>query len=132
MSLLTIEETRIIEIMETLHRERPEGVNVMRLQLQTGKNNLFGLPITNSEKIGIIKSQVFAGLQTLKAEILVTNPGLAKSKEFQSAIISMSAKVKNLPVGVIQGGNVLRIEFQYQGEKYRIDLENLRGYNLRE
>jgi len=121
-----------VEMTQTkTNTKRPEW-NVMRLQLQTGKHTPFGLPIINSEEIGVTKSQVFAELQALNAETLAINPELAKSKEFQSAIISMSVKVKNLLGGVTQGGNVLRTKFKYQGTEYRIDLENLRGHNLRE
>ncbi|OQW89632.1 MAG: hypothetical protein BWK78_07565 [Thiotrichaceae bacterium IS1] len=124
---------RDITKTETIPKiERPEGVNVMRLQLQTGKKTPFGLPIVGPEKTGVTKSSVWAGLSALYAETLATNPGMAKSKEFQSAIIDMSKKVKNVQGGVTQGGNILRTEFQYQGKKYRIDLENIYGHNLRE
>jgi hypothetical protein len=129
---MIIEKTKTIEITETIPREKPQGVNVMRLQLQTGKKTPFGPPIVNSEQPGVTKSQVWAGLTALNAETAATNPGLAKSKEFQSAIIDMSKKVKNVQGGVTGGRNVLRTEFQYQGRTYRIDLENLYGQNLRE
>jgi hypothetical protein len=33
--------------------------------------------------------------------------------------------------GVIQGGNVTREEFDVRGRTYRVDVENLRGHNLR-
>ena len=51
-----------------------------------------------------------------------------------SAIIRMSAKLTSVVAGggVAQGGNVLREIFYDGNDAYRIDLENLRGRNLRE
>lgn len=51
-----------------------------------------------------------------------------------SAIILFSQKLTPIVAGggVIQGGNILREEFVGGGKVYRIDLENLRGHNLRQ
>lgn len=42
----------------------------------------------------------------------------------------MSEKIKAIDGGVSGTGNVLRTEFVYRGNLYRVDLENFSGVNL--
>ena len=48
------------------------------------------------------------------------------------AIVSLSIKLGQVPPhGVAMVGNILREEIFHRGKGYRIDIENLRGHNLR-
>jgi len=105
----------------------------MRLQLQTGKKNVYSdSSLLNTSDIGVTKAQVWTGLATMSQVVKGINPELAETKGFSAAVVNMSQKVKAIQGGVVQGGNVLRSEFYYQGQKYRIDLENNYGHNLRQ
>jgi RHS repeat-associated protein len=104
--------------------------SAIRFQLQTGHENITSNVQTSPSPTGVPKSQGYAGLSKLYNDASAIDPGLRNSKEFQSAIIKMSEKIKKSVGGFSQVGNVLREEFTYKNKLYRVDLENLRGTNL--
>lgn len=83
----------------------------------------------SNDKLGVKKQEAYGALTELYSTAIAKEPGLAKCKDFTSAIVRMSEAVKSTQ-GIATGGNVMREKFSYQGEEYRIDLENLRGINL--
>ncbi len=116
---------------ENAKRDKSSEKNAIRIQVQTGKLTpaTTGL-IAGDTIIGVLKAQGYAGLAALYNQIAEQNPKLAKSEEFRTALIKMSVNIKKTQ-GIVQGGNVFREEFIYNGQLYRIDLENLRGVNLK-
>jgi len=117
----------------------PSMPNAMRLQLQYGTNNLWSAPIVNTAQTGVTVRQVQAMLNILNLQIQLGMVDVSKTG-YQGAMINMSSRLNQIPPsGVIQGGNVLRSTFTTRStidfsdyKKYRIDLENLRGHNLRQ
>jgi RHS repeat-associated protein len=112
--------------------------NRMRLQLQEGVNHFWSLPMFAPPSIGVSSTQVRAGLTAMHVAavgdtMLLPLPNALEPQLF-SAIVFFSQKLTPIVAGggVIQGGNVLREEFVGGGKVYRIDLENLRGHNLRQ
>jgi hypothetical protein len=97
---------------------------------------LWSAPIVNGAEVGVTRRQAWDNLTTLLEETRAQNPGLAKSPEFQGAVAKLSNRIKAASAGggiYAQGeGGALREEFRYRGSDYRIDLENLKGHNLRE
>ena len=116
--------------------------NEMRVQLQVKKINVFSLPVRAPEYPGVTVLQVSTALlgiyTAIYAEQLVEDklfPKNAPGAEFGlfGAVIRTGQKLIQIQRagGVVQGGNVTREEFDVRGRTYRVDVENLRGDNLR-
>ncbi|MDP1931682.1 MAG: hypothetical protein Q8L60_09520, partial [Gammaproteobacteria bacterium] len=108
-----------------------DELNQMRLQFQQGSSNITSLVFSNLSSVGVAKAQVFQGLSLLFKNVNNYNRRLGGSAEFSAAIVGMSEKV-NISAPVSPIGNVYRNSFVYDGLVYRVDLENLRGTNLRQ
>ena len=109
-------------------KQTPES-NAIRFQLQTGSDTPASSVRISNDKLGVKKREAYGALAELYSTAIAKEPGLAKCKDFTSAIVRISESVKNTS-GVASGGTVMRETFSYQGKEYRIDLENLRGINL--
>jgi RHS repeat-associated protein len=112
--------------------------NAMRLQLQEGNNHYWSLVMSEEARgIGVVSPQVYAALSSLHfaatTEAMLLDFPTSLEPELYGAIIRFSSRIRPIVAGggVVQGGNVLREEFRGNGRTYRIDLENLRGHNLR-
>ncbi len=112
--------------------------NAMRLQLQEGNNHYWSLVMSEEARgIGVVSPQVYAALSSLHfaatIEAMLLDFPTSLEPELYGAIIRFSSRIRPIVAGggVVQGGNVLREEFRGNGRTYRIDLENLRGHNLR-
>ena len=117
----------------TLLKSDTDRQNRMRLQAQKGFDNIApGIPLFGKAQTGVTKAQVYSGLGVLYTAVNAVEPGLGQSAEFSAAIVALSADVKAIQGGVEEVGNVLRAEFVYHGELYRVDLDNMNGHNLRE
>ena len=112
-----------------ISKEQTQASNAIRFQLQTGSNTPASSVRISNDKLGVKKQEAYGALQELYDKAITKEPGLAKCKDFTSAIVRMSEFVKSTS-GVASGGNVMRETFIYQRKEYRIDLENLRGINL--
>ncbi len=119
---------------DTSTHQRRRDPNVMRLQLQTGHEDLpVGSTLANTEAVGVTKAQAWGALADMAEKTTERNPGLGKSKEFSAAVVRISEKIKAVQGGVGKAGDTsLREEFTYRGVEYRIDLENIKGHNLRQ
>lgn len=111
--------------------------NAMRLQLQQGEQHYWSLPMFAPSNVGVTSVQVRAGLGAMHAAafgdtMLLPFPN-SLEPQLYTAIILFSQRLTPIVAGggVTQGGNVLREEFISNGRLFRIDLENLRGHNLR-
>ena len=84
--------------------------------------------------MGVLKAQAFQGLAETYAMAVAADPSLGVNPEFRSAIINMSKSVKELQGGLMPGPyrTTLKETFMHKGELYRVDLENIKGHNLRE
>jgi hypothetical protein len=82
--------------------------------------------ISNSEAIGVTKSQAKAGLSTLKSKLSITNSGMSKSNEFNTAVDKMQIRIDAVK-GVGDGQNVIQENFTYNKKRYRNDLDSYRG-----
>lgn len=108
-------------------------INQMRVQLQQSRAGVtlktHGIPIFGPATPGIGVRQVQAALARLfaEAQILDWFPN-SQLRDLRTAIIRVSQALNRYPPGgIIWGGNIEREEF---GE-FRVDIENLRGHNLR-
>jgi RHS repeat-associated protein len=109
--------------------------NQMRVQLQLGSEKTYGIPISAPQDPGVATRQVRDSLQELYNNYPKQTPWFPQSLDgkLRCAIIDISQELKRFPPsGVTQGGNIVRSEFAGEkGKKYRVDVENLRGHNLR-
>jgi hypothetical protein len=110
-------------------KEQTQESNAIRFQLQTGSDTPASAVRVSNDKLGVKKQEAYGALAELYSTAIAKEPGLAKCKDFTSAIVRMSEAITSTP-GIATGGNVMREKFSYQGKEYRIDLENLRGINL--
>ncbi|AXQ31164.1 hypothetical protein D0B54_21885 [Solimonas sp. K1W22B-7] len=108
--------------------------NQMRVQLQQGTSNdvvsdvQMNLPVT-----GVTTAQVNIGLRKLYYERDQAKWWTQElDKWLYQSIVSLSIKVGRVPpTGVSVVGNIFRQEIYHRGREYRVDVENLRGHNLR-
>jgi hypothetical protein len=109
----------------------------MRVQLQQGFVETHAVVRMGPENPGVTVFQMRDALRQLFEE----TPILAKwfpfnslKSEFVTGVITLSQKLGTYPpAGVTAGGQIpgLRYEMYWRGKDYRIDIENLRGHNLR-
>jgi RHS repeat-associated protein len=115
-------------------------LNQMRVQLQDSKGgrtlNTHAVIRSAPSKTGVTVLQMRSALHQLWEEIPTHAPWFPYDKlenEFFSGVIYLSKRLGEYPPGgVIQGGNFLRYEIMYRKVDFRIDIENLRGHNLRQ
>ena len=120
-------------------KEKGCTVNQMRLQLQASKNGVTsytkGYVMTNHPRIGVTRSQV---INKMNAIYLDPPSGFPRSLSsgLNSAIIKVSKKVNSYsPAGEHQQNyNIIKGKIGEDNKKreWRLDLENLRGINLRQ
>lgn len=122
-----------------------EEVNVMRLQLQLGFSHIWPLSGTeagtmrNSASIGVTTNQVDAVLTAMSIVVYYEGrkPSFPRSceEELDKAIVKMESNVRRYPpYGVTAIGNLRRdsVVFICCGKEYRLDIENIKGINLRQ
>lgn len=108
-------------------------MNQMRVQLQQGSNHTISKVAHATPNPGVTANHLRAKLKQL---FLAKDeggwfPGELESWMYRS-IVSLSIKIGKIPPhGVIQGGTILTQQLTHRGKNFRIDIENLRGHNLR-
>lgn len=127
-------------IEETLNPENARGLKrdetaVMRVQVQQGTANIASTTATNTAAQGVT---------TLQADVaLVSTRQLAKqqlkkvllSPQAQRAFAIMAKKIQSAPAsgGIVAGTRTtLQETFIYKNKEYRIDVESIKGHNLRQ
>jgi len=123
------------QIPDKLEEAKREGceLNQMRVQLQQGSSHTnskvaFALP-----RWGVSKNHLRARLKHLYYDRHVGGwfPSTMDKWMFDS-IVKLSKKIGKVPSsGVSEGGTILTEQTTYKKKNYRIDIENLRGTNLR-
>ena len=126
-------ETKVKEKEKTRKKNRQN--NTMRVQLQQGHNHTYGLPIIAPENPGVSVLQVRMTMATMFSTCPVAAPWFPLNRlksQLVSGVIRLSTKLGTYPpLGTSKGGNIERAEFYDGGKEYRIDIENLFGWNLR-
>lgn len=123
--------------LESQQRER-EADYRMRLQLQEGDNHYWSTVMTAKPRTGVTSRQVRVGLSAMHASALTDMMLLPFPDSYEpplyGAVIQFSKRLTTTVEGggVTQIGNVLRETFVAGGKRFRIDLENLYGHNLRQ
>jgi hypothetical protein len=108
-------------------------MNQMRVQLQQGSLHTISHVAHATPNPGVTTNHVRAKLKHL----YYSRSGaswfpVALDKWMYDSIVALSRDLARFPpYGVTMGGNILRKETYYRGKEYRIDIENLRGHNLR-
>lgn len=110
----------------------------MRVQLQQGSAETRGIPKQAPETRGVTVDQMRAAMNELFLEVAAGSvpwfPNDLESWLFQS-IRTISVKMTSIPAngGVVQVGTIstLKQETFFRNKEYRIEIENLRGRNLR-
>ncbi|CAA0121101.1 tRNA(Glu)-specific nuclease WapA [Halioglobus japonicus] len=111
-------------------------LNKVRVQLQQGsrRDRTIGKVAAWAPNPGVSVNHVRAKLNQLYFSRQEGNwfPGDLDKWMYQS-IVDLSIKLGKIPAagGVMIGGNILRKEIYHRRLEYRIDIENLRGHNLR-
>ena len=131
-------ELQAAELARRIEEEerRRRSMNQMRLQLQTGKDTPWARAFFADATIGVSTLTMRAGLLELNMGALAsgTFPNTCLPK-LKSAIIDMSQRIGRYPpFGHIAGPRptIQRVEFTCgKCSEWRIDLENLRGHNLK-
>jgi RHS repeat-associated protein len=112
-----------------------EGFNQMRVQLQEGDSETYGVPRAAPAESGVSVRQMRDALQQLYEDIPTKAPWFPLNRlqnEFYTAVVYISQRLGTFPPnGIIQGGNILRYVINDRRKEYRLDVENLRGHNLR-
>jgi RHS repeat-associated protein len=106
----------------------------VRFQVQQGSQNHIADDVqVNIAQNGVTKKQGYSALGKIYSNAIKKDPSLADNKEFKSAIIRASAKIKSITGGISRGINytTLQEKFQHNGRTYRIDIEVLRGNNFK-
>jgi hypothetical protein len=108
-------------------------MNQMRVQLQQGHLHTISHVAHATPNPGVTTDHVRAKLKHL----YYSRSGegwfpSALGKWMYDSIVELSMDLSRFPpYGVTMGGNILRKETHHRGKEYRIDIENLRGHNLR-
>jgi RHS repeat-associated protein len=119
-----------------------EEANVMRVQLQEGSNHTLGdeeLVRKNNSKEGVTVQQMRGALNTLydkvyrRKEAAGWFPTSELEHQFFTAVISLSQDLNRFPPGGVMGlrRSLLSEVMHHRGKEYRIDIDNLKGWNLR-
>lgn len=114
----------------------------MRVQFQDHesgrKDNTLGESVAAKSDPGVTVKQVHDALDRLLTEMpKVKWIGKAYHKPFEDAVRRVKKKVSGLPPNGFYGkaGNLKALQEKFPGDgkvEYRVDVENLRGHNLRE
>lgn len=109
-----------------------EELGEIRIQVQYAKVNVAS--VTESRKGGVTKKQGYAKLAELRDKAIAADKALKDNKEFNSAIIKMSEKIKAVKGGLAKGPNQTTLQelFMVGKVQYRVDLEVIRGTNFKE
>lgn len=106
----------------------------VRFQVQQGSQNHIADDVqVNTAQNGVTKKQGYSALGNIYSNAIKKDQSLADNKEFKSAIIRVSAKIKGITGGISRGINytTLQEKFQHNGRTYRVDIEVLRGNNFK-
>ena len=114
----------------------------MRVQLQEGLNNSFyGEFAHNTAAVGVTVLQMRQAMNALfdgASDDTSTGrnkfPFTALQSWLFSAVITLSEKLGTFPPGGISGTelNFIQETTKYRGKEYRLDMDNLAGWNLRQ
>jgi hypothetical protein len=116
------------------------GTNIpyrMRVQLQDDTmitTNTYGVTRSNNPVPGVTVLQVRDALSELYSMVQIRAPWFPSrlSPQLATAIILLSQRLGQYPPGgTTASGNIERRTFRDRGIQYRVDIENLRGHNLR-
>ncbi len=111
-------------------------VNTMRVQLQQGHEHNYSISIEAMSDQGVTTRQVRDGLEELYngASTLEWFPFNKLQAWMRRSIIVLSQELKRFPPNGVreENRNILRKEEKYNRKEYRIDIENMKGWNLRE
>lgn len=108
-------------------------LNRMRVQLQQGSTHTTGIPSVATPNPGVSVNQVRGTLNQLYLGRSRAWFPKELDKWMYQSIVSISIKLGRIPpLGVrTTGRDILREQTFLKGKSYRIDVENLRGHNLR-
>ncbi|MBD1556275.1 hypothetical protein HC752_04935 [Vibrio sp. S9_S30] len=122
----------LIDIAKASKSEEGQPGSV-RVQLQTGGNNISSISLVSRGGNGVTKLQATGGLAYVWAGGIAEDSSLASNANYNAAVVRLSSKINSLTGGGIsKGGNALREEFAHNGKIYRIDVEINRGTHLSE
>ena len=126
----TQERTRVEP--RVIPREREETLNTMRFQVQWGSNQrgpTFSQVVSAPSSIGVATFQAIAALETTVASVV---PNKAKEAAEPAKAKQIQWILNRPPAGIATAGYSKSEYFSYKGyTDARVDIENLRGHNLR-
>ena len=114
-------------------REQPAE---MRVQLQSGVTATFAIPLNADARTGVTTRQVRDAMLSIYAEAKTLNwfPYTALEPWLRKSIIEISQELNRFPpLGVSAGAmrTIVTRQTNHNRRNFRIDVENLRGTNLR-
>ncbi len=113
------------------------GLNQMRLQLQQGSAETYGVTRENFPRKGVTVRQMQSALNQLRLTKDFEAPWFPEVLDdwLGSSIIIISQRLNTVPGsgGVMATGTIstLKQETFHRNKEYRLEIENLRGHNLR-
>lgn len=113
--------------------KREESV-VMRVQVQQGKTNIASRFATYTARTGVTTLQADVALVATRELARQQLKKVLGSVQAQRAFAKMAKKIQNAPAngGIIAGTRTtLQERFIYNNTEYRIDVESIKGHNLR-
>jgi RHS repeat-associated protein len=105
----------------------------VRFQVQTGTINIASNTQTNKIEVGVTKEQAYSALKTIHTTASKKESALVDNKDFRSAIIRVSEKIKAIKGGISKGvyQTTIQEKFKVGKKEYRIDVEVQRGKNFK-
>jgi len=120
----------------------PRYPNRMRVQLQEGlQNTFYGRSAHNTSAVGVTVFQMREAMQNLFEDAQDDTsfgrnkfPFAVLQRWLFSAVISLSIRLGTFPPGgiPIPKPNFIQETTKYRGKEYRLDMDNLAGWNLRQ
>lgn len=106
----------------------------MRVQLQDTRDHTNSVVVSNSARSGVTVRQVRDAMKQLYDTRRSAAQWFPSAMDgwFRSSIVLLSIKLgQYIPGGTTSQGTIEQRLGTYHGVQYRIDIENLRGHNLR-
>ena len=127
-------------IEETLNPDnardlRRDNSAILRVQFQQGTNNIASQTAHNTAEMGVTTLQADVALVSTRELARQQLKKVLTSPQAQLAFSKMAKKINSAPSGggIIAGTRTtLQETFIYNNKIYRIDVESIRGHNLRQ
>ena len=124
----------VLNPTEALGKKRDE-TSMVRVQFQQGTSNIASQTALNTAQKGVTTLQADVALVATRQLAREQMKKVLNSPQAQNAFAKMAKKIQSAPAsgGIIAGTRTtLQETFIYDNKTYRIDVESIKGHNLRQ